>query len=60
MILLERGRVHENGDNTIYTREYFLESTEPYEELYSIESSFERERQLQNGRHRQQVRCSEF
>lgn len=35
-----------DGDNTVYTKEYFLESTEPYEELYKIESSFERERQL--------------
>ncbi len=36
-----------DGDNTtVYTKEYFLESTEPFEELYKIESSFERERQL--------------
>ena len=35
-----------DSDNTVYTKEYFLESTEPYEELYKIESSFERERQV--------------
>lgn len=35
-----------DGDNTIYTKEYFMSSTEPFEELYKIESSFERERQL--------------
>ncbi len=36
----------ENDNDMIYTKEYFLDSTEPYEKLYQIESSFEREREL--------------
>lgn len=35
-----------SDENLAYTKDYFLESTEPYEELYKIESSFERERAL--------------
>lgn len=37
-----------NGDKDglVYTKDYFLDNTEPYEHLYSIQSSFEREREL--------------
>lgn len=35
-----------NDDNLVYTKDYFLESTEPYEKLYDIDSSFEREREI--------------
>lgn len=35
-----------NEDKLIFTKDYFLDSTEPYEKLYAIESSFEREREL--------------
>ncbi len=38
----------ENDNDMIYTKEYFLDSTEPYEKLYQIESSFEREESYNN------------
>jgi len=33
-------------EELVYTKDYFLDSTEPYEKLYAIQSSFEREREL--------------
>lgn len=35
-----------NQRSMIYTKEYFLDSTEPYEKLYQMKSPFERERSL--------------